>query len=232
MHRYLNAQNYDRLDGQYDQNDGEEEVNLNNELNIIAIQNSFNLFNTDQLNLLKTLNTNQNFKNLFLNSSAPLDDKLNFNSLVSLNSPVSINSPTASLNNQPEDDHPLSSTALSTNQLNNQDDQIQIDKLDTPLAVGDQYIIDNRKNINQNRIKSSILGAAKHLNKKQQLDLDLNNNDTAINLSIHSLNEQQQTKAKKCTCEICGQSFTQRNSLNRHIRGHTGILIIYFILKH
>ena len=249
MYKCLNQDDYG--DDQFDDDDDEEEETASINSELIQIYNNlglgssfkqqFNQFAGDQpINFIKDLNNNNSNLKAIL-----MEDKFHLNSIASLNSPVSINSPTTSSlsTNQKEDDkdelflNPLnnhlsfSTNETSSNKADNQSNRTE--NLDAQkLTFGDQFIIDNRKNMNQNRIKSSILGAVKHLsNKKRQeqskeqpLD-DIDNNNLAINLTINAPIDSpaEQPKAKRCICPLCNQSFTQRNSLNRHIRGHTGM---------
>lgn len=219
-----------------------EETNLNNDLLQICNNlglNSLNVFNRNRNNeqpiaLFKDLNNNNNLLTSITSN---------------LNSPVSISSPTASSTNQKQEEDDKDLELFNSNQLSNNQNQATLtdeivnqtdDELSKQLPVGDEFIIDNRKNINQNRIKSSILGAAKH--KKRQVNevkiqpVIEEDNNSAINLTINSPTSSttslprnnssstviQTNQNKKCVCPLCHNSFTQRNSLNRHIRSHTG----------
>lgn len=174
-------------------------------------------------------------------------------SIASLNSPVSINSPTTSstTNQKQEDDEkeelfpngghlqagksdqPTTTGAQSVNE-----DDLQKQLGEEFLNSCDEYIIDHRKNINQNRIKSSIIGAVKHkqqnLIKKQQsmddkapINLTINSPDALANNPAGPANPRRSIR-----CDLCGTDFTQRNSLNRHIRSHTGRSIFrQFLVK-
>ena len=245
------------------QDEYEEETSLNTEL--LQIYNNFNLNSLKQLNTY-AVNTEQQQIAFLKDFNNNTNSNVNLlASFASLNSPVSINSPTTSTNNQKQDEDDREEFLLSSanNQLmigelanNNQTIQVAADS-NLQTTVGDEFIIDNRRNINQNRIKSSILGAAKHkrqsnLVKGQHVTNETIDNNIAINLTINSpssssicsiqnwnqnanqnvnQNVNQNTTitgqsnaiaAKKCICHLCNTSFTQRNSLNRHIRSHTG----------
>lgn len=199
-------------------------------------------------------------------------------SIASLNSPVSINSPTtSSTTNQKQDDEEKDELFANggqpakgeppVGQPPDEEDDLQKQLLGEEFMNScDEFIIDHRKNINQNRIKSSIIGAVKHkqqnLIKKQQsiddkapINLTINSplnsalasgNLTSVNLvssnltggnlvsgnlasgnlasgslASGSLAGSANTR-RSIRCELCGTDFTQRNSLNRHLRSHTG----------
>ena len=173
-------------------------------------------------------------------------------SIASLNSPVSINSPTtSSTTNQKQDDEEKDelfpnggpqatskSDPSSGQPIGEEDLQKQL-LSEEFMNSCDEFIIDHRKNINQNRIKSSIIGAVKHkqqnlIKKQQSID-----DKTPINLTINSpLNSLTGSLAgpanprRSIRCDQCGTNFTQRNSLNRHLRSHTGEQFLRLILFH
>ena len=162
-------------------------------------------------------------------------------SIASLNSPVSINSPTTSstTNQKPDDEDKdeLFPNGGSTVAKSDQTAGQPVDDEDKQLLGEefmnscDEFIIDHRKNINQNRIKSSIIGAVKHkqqnLIKKQQSIDDKTPINLTINSPLNSLTSASNlagpaNQRRSIRCELCGTDFTQRNSLNRHLRSHTG----------
>lgn len=95
----------------------------------------------------------------------------------------------------------------------------------------DRFIIDHRLNLNQTRIKSSIVGASRHQLAKQRGQSQAPPSKSSRSSLKPEPEELLDSKSSldlalsgkgKCVCPYCSQTFTQRNSLNRHIRSHTG----------
>lgn len=87
-----------------------------------------------------------------------------------------------------------------------------------PTSLEEQYIIDNRTHLSANRVKGAQ--GANNISSNSGLS-----KTSTPRKSSEALGSDRSTKAcstKRCVCPYCSQTFTQRNSLNRHIRSHTG----------